>query len=95
MAKFRTLLRVLLGLNHLYPGRTRHASADVQGERGFPPFVRLEVAQYPGDSSCYLLHVCENGEIADTNHETIEEAIHQAEWEFGVQRKEWEVVEAN
>ncbi len=89
------MMKVLLGKHHLRPGRTRHQIADGHGRRGFPPFVRLEIAQYPGDSSYYLLHICGDGQIADTNHETIEEAMHQAEWEFGVQPNEWDVGQAN
>jgi len=56
----------------------------------FPPFVRLEIAQYPSDNGFYLLHICASGEVADTCHESMEEAMHQAEFEFGVQESEWE-----
>jgi len=85
MSAFVALKRVMLGSHHLRPGRTRHS---MNGE-DFPPFVSLEIAQYPGDSGFYLLHVCGNGAIADTHHESIEEAMHQAEFEFGVQSNEW------
>jgi hypothetical protein len=95
MAGFRTVMKVLLGRNHFNPGRTRHEVADAQGIRRLPPFVRLEIAQYSGDPSYYLLHVCEDGQTADTNHGTIQEAMHQAEWEFGVQQNEWEIVESH
>jgi len=30
--------------------------------------------------------------MADTWHETVEEALHQAGWEFGVQESEWQVI---
>ena len=93
MANFRTIMKIKLGENHLRLGRTRHEIADARGRRAFPPFVRLEIAQYPGDSSYYLLHISEDGQIADTNHETVEEAMHQAEFEFGVNGKEWEMVQ--
>jgi hypothetical protein len=56
----------------------------------FPPFVTLEIAQFPSDSGFYLLHICANGEVADTWHQTVEEAMHQAEFEFGVQPGEWQ-----
>ena len=95
MAKFLTILRVVLGANHRRPGRTRHAIVDVNGQQEFPPFVRLEIAQYPGDSSYYLLHICEDGKIADTNHETLEAAMHQAEWELGILQSDWEAVQPN
>ena len=75
MSAFVALKRVMLGTHHLRPGRTRHS---VNG-RDFPPFVSLEIAQYPGDSGFYLLHICANGAMADTYHESIEDAMHQAE----------------
>ena len=64
-----------------------------KGQRDFPPFVGLEIAQYLGDGGCYLLHVCGDGSVADTWHSTLEEAIHQAEWELGVQREEWQTIQ--
>jgi hypothetical protein len=57
--------------------------------------VRLEIANDPADSGYYLLHIAEDGSIADTHHGTLGEALHQAEWEFGVQVEEWETVEKN
>ena len=92
MSAFLTMMKATLGTNHLRPGRTRHAIRDARGEREFPPFVRLEIAKYPGDQGYYLLHICEDGSMADTHHSTLEEAVHQAEWEFGVQGNEWQVV---
>jgi hypothetical protein len=55
----------------------------------FPQFISLEIATYPGDSGYYLLHLCANGQVADTHHATIEEAFHQADYEFGVKPEEW------
>jgi hypothetical protein len=57
--------------------------------KDFPPFVSLEIVQYPNDSGFYLLHFCASGDVADTHHETVQEAMHQAEFEFGVQSDEW------
>lgn len=67
--------------------------SDGKGQREFPPFVRLEIAQYPGDEGYYLLRICEDGSVADTWHSTLDEASHQAEWELGVQRNEWREVQ--
>jgi hypothetical protein len=39
------------------------------------------------------MHICEKGQAADTWHENLEDAMHQAELEFGVQAEEW--TEAN
>ena len=95
MTAFLTTMKVTLGANHLRPGRTRHAISNGRSERGFSAFVRLEIARYPADDGYYLLHICEDGAVADTHHSTVEEAMHQAEWEFGVQRTEWQVVCTN
>ena len=85
MSAFVTLKRVVLGSHHLHPGRTLHRV----NSKDFSPFVSLEIAQYPEDSGFYLLHICSDGAVVDTHHESMEEAIHQAEFEFGVQSNEW------
>jgi hypothetical protein len=89
MPELTTIKRVALGSHHLRPGRTKHTIKDANGVRELAPFVALEIASYPHSESCYVFHISENGEIADTWHESIEDAIQQAEWEFGVQREEW------
>ena len=85
MSAFVTLKRVVLGSHHLHPGRTLHRV----NSKDFSPFVSLEIAQSPGDSGFYLLHICSDGAVADTHHESMEEAMHQAEFEFGVHSNEW------
>jgi len=85
MSALIAVKRVVLGNHHRRPGRTRHST----NGREFPPFVSLEIARDPGDSGFYLLHICGNGATADTHHESIEAAMHQAEFEFGVQSNEW------
>ncbi len=90
MNTFQTKMRVLLGPGHLCPGRTRHRISDGKGIQDFPAFVRLEIASYPGDDGYYLLHICQDGSMADTHHATIGEALHQAEWEFDVKPAEWQ-----
>lgn len=89
MPELVTIKRVALGPQHLKPGRTKHTIRDANGLRDFAPFIALEIARYPNEQSCYLFHVSENGEVADTWHQTLEEAFDQAEWEFGVRREEW------
>jgi len=84
-----TTKRVTLGPHHLKPGRTKHTIRDGKGKREFAPFIALEIARYPNQPSCYLFHISENGEVADTWHQTLEEALDQAEYEFGVGRHEW------
>lgn len=89
MPELVTRKRLILGPHHLRPGRTRHTIHDARGYREFPAFVELEIASYPNETSCYLFHIAENGEVADTWHQSIEDAMHQAEYEFGVQIDEW------
>jgi hypothetical protein len=55
MSKFQIIMQVMLGPKHLSPGRTRHAIVDVRGQREFPAFVRLEIAntrETPGTIYC-------------------------------------------
>ena len=86
----RKILReVILGPHHLRPGRTRHTVSDGAGVRDFPFFVRLEIVQYSGESGFYLLHISEDGQIADTWHESLADAFQQAKFEFEVEEKEW------
>ena len=89
----RAIARVKLGPQHQNPGRTKHLLSDSNGVSSFPPFVELVIACYPGDSGYYLMHHCADGTAADTHHETIEQALHQAEWEFGVKPEEWATID--
>jgi hypothetical protein len=84
-------MSVTLGPRHLRPGRTHHTITDANGHRKFPPFVKLEIAQCSGHKECYLFHICEDGTMTDTWHRTVQEALDQAEWEFGVHRDEWKI----
>jgi hypothetical protein len=86
----RTLRRVTLGPHH-HAGLTKHTIRDTDGEQRFPPFVSLEIASYDGEASCYLFHICGDGQVADTWHQTLDEALDQAEQEFGVRPEEWSV----
>ena len=89
MGEFRSLFRVELGPHHLRPGRTKHTLSDASGTREFPPFKALEICSFPADDGYYLLYEPEEGNGTDTYHKTLEDALHQAEWEFGVTLAEW------
>ena len=89
MSQMNPLKKVTLNNSHLYPGRTKHSLCDSQGKREFPPFKSLVIAQFEGDSGYYLLHLCEDGLGTDTHHETLDDAFHQAEYEFEVKPEEW------
>jgi hypothetical protein len=74
---------------YLQPGKTVHWLVDEKGKRPFPPFVSLAIAQYEGDADYYLLHECKDHFSTDTCHTSLEDALHQAEFQFGVTRDEW------
>ena len=88
MSKMIAIRKVVLREHHLSPGRTSHY---IDG-REFAPFKSLAITTYPGDSGCYLMHITADGQCADTWHETLDDAFHQAEYEFEVRRDEWEAV---
>jgi len=89
MSKMIAIKKVALNERHLRPGRTKHTIKDSTGTREFPPFTSLAMVQYPGHACCYLMHICEDGGYADTYHESIDDAVSQAEWEFGAGPEEW------
>lgn len=89
MSRFHSLFRVELRSHHLRPGRTKHTLIDGAGARDFPPFKALEIAKYPEDQGFYLLYEAESGHGTDTWHLSLEDAMDQAEWEFGVTAAEW------
>jgi hypothetical protein len=83
-----SIQRVRLSSHH-HASRTKHTKHDATGVAPFPPFVELEIARYPREQGCYLFHICADGQATDTWHESIDDAIDQAEWEFGVKAEEW------
>lgn len=93
MDEMRAIRKVTLGEHHLRPGRTRHYIGFAEGKREFPPFTSLVITRHPGDSGYYLMHLCEDGQGTDTWHVSLEDAFHQAEYEFGVRPDEWTEVD--
>jgi hypothetical protein len=89
MEQFTAIRRVKLGDHHLSPGRTNHMLVDSNGKRPFAPFKELVIAHYPGTVGYYLMHHSTDGTGTDTWHESLEDALHQAEWEFEVGSSEW------
>jgi hypothetical protein len=89
MDRMIAIKKVLLNENHLSPGRTKHTLSDSNGTRPFPPFTSLAIAHYPGQPGYWLMYSCDNGLGTDTFHESLEDALGQAEWEFAVRPEEW------
>jgi hypothetical protein len=87
MSEPRILRRVILGHGHAATGRTRH----FRGAEELPSPRELRIVQYDGDPGYYLLYCDENGnEMTDTYHDTLDEAMSQATWEFNVSPEEWQ-----
>ncbi len=83
------MFRVESAEHHLRPGRTKHTLSDASGVRAFPTFKALEICSSADDAGYYLMYEAESGHGTDTWHRALEDAMHQAEWEFGVNRAEW------
>lgn len=85
------LRKVILKAKHAPTGKTRH----FHGSEELPQPVMLKVVKYIDDEGYYLFYCDASGEeFTDTYHESIEEALAQAEWEFGVKPDEWESLDS-
>ena len=89
---------IALKPHHRPTGNTRHRSGYLteEGEliKGpdLPAPHALTIAQLLPDRGYYLLYLDEAGqEITDTYHDSLEEALDQAKWEFTVEPDEWDV----
>ena len=86
MPEYQVIRRVRLGAGHAPTGRTVHR----RGEAEIPVPAELRIIQAAGESGCYLVHLDAAGaELTDTFHDTLEDALAQAEWEFQVRPGEW------
>lgn len=83
------LRRVKLEERHASTGQTRHTLVDQHGSRPFAAFTSLEVVQFSNDPGYYLMHICEDGSGTDTYHSSLEDAFHQADFEFSVKPEDW------
>lgn len=89
MSKPIIVREIRLGPLHKPTGNTCHRS----GLDLIPPTIMLKIAKFSDTVGFYLLHYDNDGnEITDTFHETVEDAIAQAEWEYGIKENEWDQV---
>lgn len=90
MTDSKILKRVRIGATHHATGKTRH----LHGIKPIPTPVELRIVQYNSDPGFYLFYCDALGsELTDTYHDSIKEAMAQAEWEFEVKTGEWESVD--
>jgi len=77
---------VRLRENHVPTGRTSHK---VDGQT-VETASELRVMPFSADQGFYLMHFNADGdELTDTYHESLDEALEQANFEFGVTPDEW------
>lgn len=77
-------------LRHKLTKNTRHF---VYGEQIEDSITSLKIVQCRPDAGFYLLYFDASGkELTDTYHSTVNEAMEQAKWEFGVEVRDWEDV---
>jgi hypothetical protein len=68
--------------------KTKHYDGSLNKEFSKPSL--LQIAQYDNDTGFYLFYLNSVNEImTDTYHETLEDAIDQAEWEFKIDSNKW------
>jgi hypothetical protein len=90
------LAEVRLGPHHRPTGVTAHYYGYADGSRvAVPAPVSLRIVRYEGDGPRAYLFYCDDGgeEMTDTLHDSVDEAMDQAEAEFGVRRHEWKLRE--
>jgi hypothetical protein len=79
--------RVKLRQEHVSTGKTNH----YVGGAEMPRPVELQIVTYGEDSGYYLFYCDAAGvEMTDTYHDTVEEAMAQAEFEFSVKPDDWD-----
>jgi hypothetical protein len=88
----RLLRRIKLTSAHKPTGKTRH----LHGDEPLPPPNELRIVQYSSDPGYYLFYCDESGiEMTDTYHDSVKEAMDQAEFEFGITADEWNEAESS
>ena len=89
MVDYITLQRVILKESHGLTVNTRHFR---DGQLLSAPHD-LRIVKYEDDPNYFLLHFDKDGkEMTDTCHDSLEEALAQAEYEFQIKPSEWNIM---
>jgi len=87
MKGYQRLHFVQLTEQHRSVGRAHHHLTSGEMQRPHS----LVIAHFAGGEGYYLLYLDDRGEeLTDTLHDSTADAMKQAEWEFGVQSREWQ-----
>ncbi len=67
-------------------GKTLHTVSGVPVTKA----VTLRMVQLESDDSIYLIHYAtDDAELTDTCHESVEDALEQAKFEYGLEKSDW------
>jgi hypothetical protein len=89
MSDYMILRQIRLRASHRPTGKTTH----YHGGQQVPIPDMLRIVKYIDDPGYYLLYCDEHGqELTDTYHESLADAMTQAEWEFQVRAHDWQVI---
>ncbi len=75
--------------NVLRLSRAKHLGGYPAGNNDSALFTSFAIMQSLEGSGYYVMHVCGDGQIADTWHASMDDALEQAEWEFSIRSDEW------
>ena len=74
----RVIAYVVVTHEHRHTGKTKHCRGGL-----LPPSSALAICQYENEPSFYLFGCDEAWNcVTDTYHDTLEDAFHQAQWEY-------------
>lgn len=84
--------RIVLKPDHVPTGKTRHYAGTPDNRVELRTPQQLMIVQIPPkNQGYYLLYLDDKGdELTDTYHDSLEEALAQAKWEFNVDPDEWQ-----
>lgn len=86
------LASVRLGDHHRPTGHTKHYFGSGSGQNEIATPVELRITEYDDADGFYLFYCDDEGtELTDTYHDTLSDAMDQAEREFNVRPDEWDL----
>ena len=89
MSDVHILFEIELGPRHVRTGNTTHYAGGVL----LPAPHSLRIVKLEPGFGFYLFHYDPHGEeMTDTFHDTVKDAMRQAQWEFGIAASDWKAV---
>jgi hypothetical protein len=86
---FKFIKRAEIAPERQGPGSVHKVLIDESSSHHFSKFVRLEIARNGLDGGYYLFHISPDGKGTDTWHATLDEALDDAQSEYGVGQADW------